>query len=459
MVLSKIKLIKSLAPQRLKGGFRKMKSINQSIENTTIKKAMLRILPFLFLCYVVAYLDRVNLGFAALEMNADLALTAEVFGVLSGIFFIGYFLFEVPSNMIMHKVGAKIWIARIMISWGVIVVLTGFVQSATHLYIARFLLGVAEAGFFPGIILYFTYWFRSTERGRASAILVMALPVGTIIGAPLSTWIMDNIAWNGMAGWRWMFILEGIPAIILGIITLYYLENRPKDAKWLTEEEKTWLEKELEEERRRSLEVNKASKLEMIKDSKLWKLAFTYFAHYTAMYGLGFWLPSIIKSFSENSSNMEIGWLAIIPSIIGIPSMLLFAWSSDKRKEHRIHLVVSLLIAGTGYAMCGLADSAPLMMTTLSFAAIGLYGFVGTFFSYLTNFFTEATAPAGIALVNAIASLGGFVGPTLFGGLSISNGMFVLGGLITIASLTIFTLKHKALNSASTHEIIKNQAQ
>ncbi|MFJ8258077.1 MFS transporter [Peribacillus asahii] len=429
-----------------------MNSISQSIERTTIKKTMTRILPFVLICYIIAYLDRVNLGFAALEMNADLALSAEVFGLLSGIFFIGYFLFEIPSNLIMHKVGAKVWIARIMITWGLITILTAFVQSATHLYIVRFLMGIAEAGFFPGIILYFTYWFRSQERGRASAILTLALPIGTIIGAPLSTWIMDNIAWSGMAGWRWMFILEGIPAIILGVIVLFYLTNRPKDAKWLTDEEKKWLENELDRERRQSLAVNKATKLDMIRDSKVWKLAFIYFAHYTSMYGLGFWLPSIVKSFAANSSNMEIGWLTIIPALVGIPSMLLFAWSSDKRKEHRKHLIGSLLIAGVCFILSGFADSAAMTITLIAFAAIGLYGFIGTFFSFMTLFFTESTAPAGIAMVNAFASLGGFVGPMIFGQLAISTGMFTLGTLIILGGAVILTLKKKGLSVVSEKE-------
>lgn len=191
-----------------------MNGFAQAIESSTVKKTMVRILPFVFICYVIAFLDRVNLGYAALEMNADLSLSAEAFGLLSGIFFIGYFLFEVPSNMMMHKVGARIWIARIMITWGIITIATAFVQSSTHLYVARFLLGVSEAGFFPGMILYFTYWFRNKERGRASAILLMALPIGTIFGAPLSTWIMDHISWNDMAGWRWMFLIEGVPAVL-----------------------------------------------------------------------------------------------------------------------------------------------------------------------------------------------------------------------------------------------------
>ncbi|MFE3974536.1 MULTISPECIES: MFS transporter [unclassified Peribacillus] len=435
-----------------------MNSINQSIESTTIKKTMIHILPFTFICYVIAYLDRVNLGFAALEMNADLALSAEAFGLLSGIFFLGYFLFEIPSNMIMHKVGAKIWIARIMITWGIIAILTAFVQSGTHLYITRFFLGVAEAGFFPGIILYFTYWFRSKERGRASASLVLALPIGTIIGAPLSTWIMDNIAWNGMAGWRWMFILEGSPAVILGIVTLFYLSNRPKDAKWLTDEEKNWLENELDRERKESLAVNKVSKLEMFKDSKVWKLAFIYFANYSAIYGLGFWLPSIIKLFATSSSNMEIGWLTIIPALIGIPSMLLFGWSSDKRNEHRKHLIASFLIAAAGFIACGFANSATMMIVMISFTAIGLYGFVGSFFSFMTLFFTESTAPAGIATVNAFASLGGFFGPMIFGQLALSNGMFVIGAFAILACVVILSLKQKGLNLVSGDEDIEKNA-
>lgn len=318
---------------------------------------------------------------------------------------------------------------------------------------------MAEAGFFPGVVLYFTYWFRSGERGRASAFLVCALPVGAVIGAPISTWIMDHITWFGFAGWRWMFILEGIPAVILGIITLFYLDNRPKNAKWLTENEKKWLESELEKERKQSLAVNKASKREMLKDKRVWILAFVYFANYTAMYGLGFWLPSIIKSFTESSTNLEIGWLSMIPPFIGIFSMLLFAWSSDIRKEHKIHLATTFFIAGTGFFLCGLANSTFLMILFLAFSAIGLYGFSGVFLSYLTLFFTESTATAGIALVNSIASIGGFIGPMIFGNLSISIGMFVLSGLVIAGGLAVFSTKYKVnstLNQSNPGIDIKN---
>src|SRR5690606_459335 len=254
---------------------------------------MIKILPFILILYIVAHLDRVNLGYAALEMNADLALSAEIFGLLSGIFFIGYFMFEIPSNMILNKVGARIWIARIMITWGIIVVLTGFAQNATHLYILRFILGIAEAGFFPGAILYLTYWFRKKERGRATAVLLLALPIAGLIGAPVSTWIIDNIFWAGLAGWRWMFILEGLPAVILGIIVLFYLDNRPSQAKWLTSEEKEWLEGQLQKEQTHSAMFNKVSVREMLADSNVWKLTLLYFANYTCMFGLSFWLPTI----------------------------------------------------------------------------------------------------------------------------------------------------------------------
>ena len=432
-----------------------MNSINLSVESSVIKKTMLRILPFVFICYVVAYLDRVNIGFAALEMNADLALSAEIFGLLSGIFFLGYVVFEIPSNMIMSKVGARFWIARIMITWGIIEILTGFVQNSTHLYIARFLLGIAEAGFFPGIILYFTYWFRGKERGRASAFLLLALPVGTIIGAPLSTWIMDTITWGGLAGWRWMFILEGIPAVALGVITLFFLSNRPKDAKWLSDEEKNWLEQELDRERQQSLKVNKVSKLAMVKDFNVWKLALVYFANVSAMFGISFWLPTIIKSLSEGSSNMEIGWLSIIPALVGIPAMLLFAWSSDKKNERKKHIITSFLFAAVGYIFAGFSDSTFIMIASLTFAAIGLYGFAGIFFAFLPSFFTVDTAPAGIAMVNALGLLGGFFGPMIFGQFEFTSGMFTLGGLAILASIILLSINTNKVDTKTSTEIIK----
>ncbi|AOV09122.1 hypothetical protein BI350_06115 [Sporosarcina ureilytica] len=403
---------------------------------------MKRLMPFILILYIIAYLDRVNLGYAALEMNADLALSAEVFGMLSGIFFIGYFFFEVPSNMIMSKVGARMWIARIMISWGIVVVLTGFAQSAMHLYILRFLLGVAEAGFFPGVILYLTYWFRASERGKATAILLLALPLGGIIGAPLSTWIMDNISWAGMAGWRWMFILEGIPALILGVVVAFYLTNRPKEAKWLTEDERNWLESELEAERKITASINKVSKLEMVKDLRVWKLSLLYFTGYSAVYGLSFWLPTIIKSLSvSTATNMEIGWLAMIPALVGIPAILFFGWNADRTGAHKQHLLFCFGIAIIGFIGCGFSESVSTVVIMLALTSFGLYGFTGCFFAYLTFFFSESTAPIGIALVNSFAALGGFVGPMILGLVNLQQGMFILSFMLVIGAITLMTLK------------------
>jgi len=417
-----------------------------AVIQSATRKRMVRILPFVLLLYIVAYLDRVNMGYAALQMNADLALTAEVFGLLSGIFFIGYFFFEIPSNMILHKVGARIWIARIMITWGIVVVLTGFAQSAAHLYILRFLLGVAEAGFFPGIILYLTYWFKENERSIATAVLIMALPIGGLIGAPISTWIMDNIAWAGLAGWRWMFILEGIPAVILGVVVLFYLINRPRDAKWLTEEEKNWIEGELEKERIASSKVNKVSKKEMLKDSTVWKLSAFYFVAYTGVYGLSFWIPSIIKSLSEATTNLEIGWLAMLPYVVAIPSMLFVGWSADRIGKHKEHLFISLIVAMIGFIGCAVADSLTAMVLMLMLTSIGLYGFTGCFFAYMTFFFTESTAPVGIALVNSFAALGGFVGPTILGMFTLSSGMFFLAILIAVGMVILLTTKRRVVS-------------
>ena len=415
----------------------------QNIKNRTIKKTMLRILPFILVLYVIAFLDRVNMGYAALEMNAEVALTAEIFGFLSGIFYISYCLFEVPSNLILHKVGAKLWISRIMISWGIIVVLTGFAQSATHLYILRFLLGVAEAGFTPGIILYLTYWFRSRERGKATAAFFVALPLAALIGAPLSTWIIDHISWAGLSGWRWMFILEGIPAVLLGIVVLFYLTNRPAEATWLTSEEKKWLEEELERERKQAAKHNKTSHREMIKDSKVWKLAVFNIAGFVAVNGLNFWMPTIIKNLSvAGTSNMEVGWLAMIPSIIAIPAILFVGWNADRTNKHKQHLAVCVSIAMIGLIGCAYVTSPALMVLTLSITSAGLYGISGSFYAYLTYFFSESTAPAGIALVSTLSSLGGFIGPMILGILSLQQGMLVMAGFMIVSLLTLLTLNH-----------------
>lgn len=426
----------------------------QWVEKSTIKKTMFRILPFILILYIVAHLDRVNLGYAALEMNADLALTSEVFGLLSGIFFIGYFLFEIPSNMILHKIGARVWIARIMITWGIIVVLTGFAQNATHLYILRFILGIAEAGFFPGAILYLTYWFRKKERGRATAVLLLALPIAGLIGAPVSTWIIDNIFWAGLAGWRWMFILEGLPAVILGIIVLFYLDNRPSQAKWLTSEEKEWLEGQLQKEQTHSAMFNKVSVREMLADSNVWKLTLLYFANYTCMFGLSFWLPTILKNLSAvGTTNVFIGLLAMIPSLMGMFAIMFSGWNSDRTGKYREHLIASFVIATIGFLCASFVTSPGWMVVFLTIASIGLYIFAGCFFAFETHYFTESTAPVGIALVNSIAALGGFLGPYILGVLSLTAGMYFLAILGVVGAVLLLTLKKIPIKEFTAEEV------
>jgi ACS family tartrate transporter-like MFS transporter len=342
----------------------------------------------------------------------------------------------------LQKVGARLWIFRIMVTWGIIVILCAFVQTAKDLYILRFLLGAAEAGFVPGIVLYLTYWFRAQDRGKATSAFFVALPLSALIGAPLSTWIIANITWGGMAGWRWMFILEGIPAIVLGIAVLLYLKNRPSDANWLTKEEQIWLEGELTREHEKSAKVNKTSARAMLKDSKVWKLAVFNFGMYVAVNALSFWMPTILKSLSASGTTItQVGWLTMIPSIIAIPAILFVGWNADRTNSHKKHLAVCIIIALIGFIGCANAPSLPMMVLMLSITSAGLYGISGSFYAFLTLFFTESTAPAGIALVNTISSLGGFLGPMIMGLVTLTQGMFIIAGFMLLSLICLVTLK------------------
>ncbi|MCQ6277448.1 MFS transporter [Bacillus sp. V3B] len=414
-----------------------------SLEQRTVKKIMKRILPFALLLYIIAFLDRVNMGYAALEMNAELALSAEVFGLLSGIFFLGYFFFEVPSNILMERFGARVWITRIMVTWGIVVVLTGFVQSATHLYIARFLLGVAEAGFFPGILLYLTYWFRSTERGRAYSLFLISMPLAGLIGAPFSTWIMDNISWFSLSGWRWMFIIAGLLTIALGIMCFYYLTDRPRDAKWLKSDERDWIEQELENEKmsQKTKKTEKTSKLAAFKNPILWSFAFTYFSVYTGVYALSFWLPTIIGSFSGQLSNTTIGLIAMIPSLAAIPSMIIWGRCSDRKLDKKMYVILPMILAAFGFAGTGFVSSPLMAIVCITLASMGLYSFTGPFFAMLSLSLSEKQAAVGIAAVNTLASLGGFVGPILLGYFDLTGGMLFIGVLLIVAFLPLLMMK------------------
>jgi MFS transporter, ACS family, tartrate transporter len=413
------------------------------IEASTINKVRLRILPYIFLLYIVAVLDRVNIGFAALTMNKELAITAQQFGLLAGIFFIGYFLFEIPSNLMLHKIGARIWIARILISWGVISCLTAFAQSAMHLYIVRFLLGLAEAGFFPGMILYLTYWFRQREQAQAVAFFMTAQPIASIIGAPVSGWILDHIHWMGISSWRWLLALESMPAIVLGALTLFILPNKPDNCRFLTAEEKSWLDGELQREERSKLASQKEhiSAGRALLNGRVWYLAIVYFTIIIGLYSLNFWLPQVVKGLSKLFSNTQIGLLVMVPHLVGLIAMILISVHSDRTQERRFHAAIPAILGGLALLVVGKVHAPALSIALLALMALGIDSFFGPFWSLPNRFLTGIGAASGIALINSVGNLGGFVGPYLIGAIKDRTGSIYWGlAFVGISMLISATL-------------------
>ncbi|PYB76564.1 MFS transporter [Pseudomonas sp. LB-090624] len=417
-----------------------MNNNNTVDEQAIVRKVTLRIIPFMFLLYIVSYLDRANIGYAALEMNKELALTSEAFGFISGIFFIGYFLFEVPSNVMLNKFGARVWIARILVTWGVIAAATAFAQTANQLYVLRFFLGVAEAGFFPGVIVYLTYWFRSRELATTVALFTAAIPVSYTIGAPLSTWIMDNIKWLDWSGWRWMLFLEGVPAVFLGIACFFFLTDKPEQAKWLTSQEKEWLLAELERDRQSRKNVKRLGVFKTMVNKKVLYLAFIYFVYQCGSLGVGYWMPQIIKGFSSDLTHTQIGLIAMLPYIVATAAMIIWSRSSDRRNERKMHSAIPLAIAALGLVGAGTLASPIASMAMICVALSGLYSFKSPFWALPTLFLDRATAAVSIAVINSIGNLGGFVGPSMIGVVkgnsqSAATGLLFLSALLLIAFL------------------------
>lgn len=409
-------------------------------EQAVVRKVTLRIIPFMFLLYIVSYLDRANIGYAALEMNKELALTSEAFGFISGIFFIGYFLFEVPSNVMLNKYGARVWIARILVTWGLIAAATAFAQTANQLYVLRFFLVVAEAGFFPGVIVYLTYWFRSKELATTVALFTAAIPVSYIIGAPLSTWIMDNIKWLDWSGWRWMLFLEGVPAVFLGIACFLFLTDKPEQAKWLTQQEKDWLLAELERDRQSRKNVKRLGVFKTMVNKKVLYLAFIYFVYQCGSLGVGYWMPQIIKGFSSELTHTQIGLIAMLPYIVATVAMVIWSRSSDRRNERKMHSAIPLAVAALGLVGAGMLSSPVASMAMICVALSGLYSFKSPFWALPTLFLDRATAAVSIAVINSIGNLGGFVGPSMIGVVkgnsqSAATGLLFLSALLLIAFL------------------------
>ncbi len=424
--------------------------VKEQAKDGLYKKVFWRIMPFLMLCYVIAYLDRVNVGFAKLQMSQDLGFSETVFGLGAGLFFIGYFLFEVPSNILMHKVGARIWIARIMITWGLLSAVFMFVQNATQFYILRFLLGLAEAGFYPGIILYLTYWFPSHRRAKVIAVFMSGIPVAGILGNPLSGWIMDAFHHNGgLEGWQWMFLIEAIPAVLIGLATLLYLDNDVKSAKWLSDDEKALLQADIDSDAK-----GKESKHgfgAIIKDGRVWLMCLIYFSFVMGQYGLTLWMPTLVKA-SGVQGNLQIGLLSAIPFGCAIVAMNLIGRSADRLRERRWHLVVPALMGCVGFIGAALfADNTVISIASLSLAAAGVLTCAPLFWSLPTAFLSGAAAAVGIAAINSVGNLAGFVSPYLIGyfkDLTHSNatGMYMLAIMLVVGSIATLLTKPGVVN-------------
>ena len=389
--------------------------VSNPIETATIRKLKIRLLPFLFALYVVAFIDRINLGFAALTMNRELAITSQQFGFAAGIFFWGYFLFEFPSNLILHKIGARVWIARILITWGAVATLTAFVQSTNQLYIARFALGLAEAGYFPGIVLYLGYWFRQREKAQAIALILMGIPLASVLGAPISGFILDHVHWFGLSSWRWLLILEGLPALTCVFLTNLLLPNSPAEARFLTSEEKAWIADQLEREDRQKPGAQSMSVVRTLVNPRIWHLACIGFASGFATYTFSFWLPQIMKAVLGGQSNTVVGFVVMIPNLLGLIVMILVSRHSDRKLERRYHMATSVALAGIALLLLGAPHSVFFSVVLFSAVAIGAYSFLPVFMSVPGEFLTGFSAAAGIALVTSVSNLGGFVGPYTVG--------------------------------------------
>jgi sugar phosphate permease len=419
-------------------------------EAKTIRKLRMRIIPFVFVLYVISFLDRINISFAALTMNKELAITSQQFGWVAGIFFFGYFLFEIPSNLLLHKLGARIWIARILITWGILAMLTGLVHSVHQLYAVRFLLGLAEAGYFPGIALYLTYWFRQRDQAQAIALFLAGIPVTSILGAPVSGFILDHVHWLSISSWRWLLILEGIPAVVGGVLTYFLLPSRPAEAKFLNRKEKDWIAGELAREREEKLASHNISAGKALLHKRVWHLGLIGFTLNTGMYSVNFWMPQLVKSLSSGVSNSLIGLLLLIPHLVGLPIMVMVSRSSDRKQERRFHAAIPAIAAGIALASLGATPSIFPTILLLSFAALGIYSVYGPFYSLPGDFLTGFAAASGIALVSSLANLGGFAGPYATGWISQRTGSLYGGlavaGVSLFASATLMLLLPKTIS-------------
>jgi ACS family tartrate transporter-like MFS transporter len=409
----------------------------RSFEANTVRWVRVRLIPFLFAVFVIAFIDRINIGFAALTMNQELAIASQQFGFLSGVFFLGYFFFEVPSNYLLHKLGARIWIARILLSWGLIAGLTGLVQNVHQLYLMRFLLGLAEAGYFPGIILYLTYWFRERDLAQTTALFAAALPVTNIVGAPISGVILDHVHWLGLSSWRWLLVLEGLPAILFGVLTYLTLPNGPADARFLNPEQKSWLLAQLKKEEQQKLADGRHSAREALTNARVWHLTLIYFGIMVGSYALNFWGPLVVRSAAAGYSNVALGLSLMLVNLVGLFAMVLVARSSDRRLERRFHVAVPVTVGGIALLLLRTPHSPVTALILLSLLAAGVYSSLSPFWAIPNEFLAGYSAAVGIALINCCGNLGGFAGPYLIGAVGRYTGSIYPGFALSAVPMLV----------------------
>jgi ACS family tartrate transporter-like MFS transporter len=411
------------------------------LEQRAIRKITWRLIPFLMLLYFVAFLDRINVGFAALTMNKEVGLTSQMFGLGAGIFFLGYFLFEVPSTVILHNVGARFWIGRVMITWGVVSVAMAFTRGPISFYVLRFLLGLAEAGFFPGIILYLSYWFPANHRSAVTAMFMAAAPVAGFIGSPISGALMQLNGMLGLRGWQWLFLLEGIPASVLGFITFRFLTDRPADAAWLIADERDWLSSAIQQEQTGIRDPRSHSAWRALADWRVLALSLAYFGTSAGLYTIGFWAPLIVKGLGF--SVFQVGLLVAIPNLIAVVGMVLWSRNSDRTGERYWHAAIACLIGAIGMAVAARAGSSvSLAIAGLSLTAFGVSAAKPPLWCLPTTFFTGTAAAASIGLINSLGTLGGFVGPYMIGSTNgtsgnFTRGLYLVGGTLIVSAITI----------------------
>jgi MFS transporter, ACS family, tartrate transporter len=413
----------------------------QAIERRTIAKISWRLLPLVALAYCIAYIDRSNISFAALTMNKDLGFSAYIYGWGAGIFFFGYFLFEIPSNLILEKIGARIWIARIMITWGIISGLTALITGATSFLIIRFLLGAAEAGFFPGMILYLTYWFPAEYRGRVISTLFIAQPVANAVASIASAAILEMDGILGLKGWQWIFIIEALPAVLLGLFIFRVMTDRPAHAEWLAPEERDWLRTRLDGESRQVESAGRMTLMKALSDPRVVALSMIYLMSVTANYGIVFFMPQIIKGIGL--SNMMTGVVSSLPYIIGTIGLLAWGWSSDRNKERRWHLITASTVGALGLAFAAWSGASYWALLGMSAATAGIYGSRAAFWPMPSIFLTGTAAAGAIAMINAVGNLGGYFGPVIVGWIrdstkSFEAGLYFLAACSLMAAIITF---------------------